>query len=164
MNERLSGYTLLNHLTGDVSVWLRSASLDMICQLSCQMMAQVHMSVQISLVNFHVHHLSCNTSAQLHSRAQMTTCELCLADQHLGCNQSGLAAMCEDFGSAQNTDCQLGCDPQNLNSAASTSTVAHDQLLCTMSALVQSVSRANAMSAQLQCFSSNRVHQLTASG
>ena len=53
-------YTLLNHLNGDVSVWLQSASLDMICQLSCQMMAQVHMSVQISLVNFHMHHLSCN--------------------------------------------------------------------------------------------------------
>lgn len=65
------------------------------------MMAQVHMSVQISLVNFHVHHLSCNMSAQLHSRAQMTTCQLCLADQYLGCNQSGLAAMCEYFGSAR---------------------------------------------------------------
>ena len=49
VNERFS-CLLLNHLTGDVSVWLQFANLDMICQFSCQMMAQVHMSVQISLV------------------------------------------------------------------------------------------------------------------
>lgn len=74
----------------------------MICQLSCQMMAQVHMSVQISLVNFHIHHLSCNMQLRCILELRWQPGQLCLADQDLGCNQSGLAAMCEYYGSAQN--------------------------------------------------------------
>ncbi len=168
VNERFSWYTLLNHLTCDVSVWLQSASLDVICQLSCQMMAQVHLSVQISLVNFHFHHLSCNMSAQLHSIAQMTSCQLCLADQHLGCNQSSLAAMCEYFGSAR-TQIVSWDATRKISTQLPLPAGLHMisfSVLCER--LVQSVSCANAMSAQLQCFSSNVsvhcVHQMTASG
>ena len=159
VSERFSWYTLLKHLTCDVSVWLQSLNLDVICQLSCHMFAQVHLSAQLSLVNFHVHYLICNMLAWLHSTAQMrissVACICSAADQHLGCNQSSAAAICEYSAQLEHrlsagmrpAKSQLSClSQQGLHMIAFS-------VICER--LMQSVSCGNAMSAQLQCFSSN---------
>ena len=103
------------------------------------MFAQVHLSAQLSLVNFHVYYLSYNMSARLRSIAQKkifsSVAFICsTADKHLGCNQSNPTAICKHSAQLKHKS-SWGCNPQNLSSAASTSRVAHDQLLCNLRAL-----------------------------
>ena len=121
-------------------------SSDITCQLSCSSSQLQHVS-----------------SAAFYSSDN----NLCLADQYLGCNQSSLAAMCDYFGSAQTQI--VSWDATRKSSTQLPPPVGLHMIsfsvLCER--LVQSVSCANAMSAQLQCFSSNVtvhcVHQMTAS-
>lgn len=129
----------LVHFAQSPHLWC--VSLAAICQLGCDMSAQLSDDGSGAFVSSDITcQLSCSSSQLQHvSSAAFYTSDdnlsavfgrpiSWLQSIKFGCNVWV-------FRLSSNTDCQLGCDPQNLNSAASTSRVAHDQLLCTMWAL-----------------------------